>query len=114
MLEAELTIPGPDEPGPFSLADGGAATALLEGAGFVDVAVDRIDGARIVEEGRAEDELRVLLETGPLGSPYDAADEGLRQAAVDAVMAAIETYRDGDRWRLPGSALMLTARRPDT
>ena len=56
----------------------------------------------------------MLLETGPLGAPYEAADEGLRQAAVDAVMAAIETYCDGDRWRLPGSALLLTARRSAT
>jgi hypothetical protein len=49
---------------------------------------------------------------GPLGEAYGDADGAARQAAVDAVIAAIEPFRDGEGWRLPGAALNVTARRP--
>jgi hypothetical protein len=53
-----------------------------------------------------------LLEVGPLSEAYEAADEEGRQAAVDAVFAAIEPFRDGDGWRLPGAAHKVLAHRP--
>lgn len=40
-LGAELSLPGPDEPGPFSLADPERTTTLLETCGFGDVDVVR-------------------------------------------------------------------------
>jgi SAM-dependent methyltransferase len=112
VLQAELTIPGPNEPGPFSLADEAITTALLDGAGFSEVTIRPIDGSRLVTTATADDDVRMLLEVGPLGEAYRAADEGARQAAVDAILGAIEPYRDADGWRLPGSARLVTARRP--
>jgi hypothetical protein len=47
-----------------------------------------------------------------MGEAYEAADAATRQAAVDAVQTAIESYRDADGWRLPGAANVITARRP--
>jgi len=112
LLKAELTIPGPNEPGPFSLADRDRVTAVLNQAGFVDITVELVDGSRLITPATADDDVRTLLEVGPLGEAYDAADKLTRQAAVDAVVAAIEPYRDGDGWRLPGSALQVAAHRP--
>jgi SAM-dependent methyltransferase len=111
-LKAELTIPGPNEPGPFSLADGDRLTAALTEAGFVDIGVDRVEGSRQISTATAEDDVRSLLEVGPLAEAYAAADDGARQAAVDAVLAAFEPYREQDGWRLPGAALTVTAHRP--
>ena len=112
VLKAELTIPGPNEPGPFSLADHERVTTVLNDAGFVDVNIDNVDGSRLVTTATADDDVRTLIEVGPLGDAYSAADTTTRQAAVDAVVDAIEPYRDGDGWRLPGSALNVTGRRP--
>ena len=54
----------------------------------------------------------MLLEVGPLGEAYEAAEEATRQAAVDAVLTAVEPYRDDAGWRLPGAALNVTAHWP--
>jgi len=112
VLKAELTIPGPNEPGPFSLADPERIITLLTQAGFVDITVDPVKGARHFTAVTIDDDVRTLLEIGPLGEAYDAADDGTRQAAVDAVLAAIESYHEQDSWRLPGAALKVAAHRP--
>jgi SAM-dependent methyltransferase len=112
ILEAEMTMPGPGAPGPFSLADADGTKRLLEGSGFVDVVVTPVPGARVIPAGVAEEAVRTLLEIGPLGDYYDAASPAARTAAVEAVIAAIAPYADADGWRLPGAGLTLTARRP--
>ncbi|MGH9185134.1 MAG: class I SAM-dependent methyltransferase [Acidimicrobiales bacterium] len=112
VLKSELTIPGPDEPGPFSLSDPGRVIAVLTEAGFVDIAVDRVDGSRVITSATADTDVRALLEVGALGDAYSAADDSTRQGAVEAVLGAIEPYRDTDGWRLPGAALVVVAHRP--
>ena len=112
VLEADLTIPKPSEPGPFSLAEEGRIASLLHEAGFVDITLDVVTDSRIILSATANDEICTLLEVGPLGEAFDTADADTRQAAIDSVLGAIEPYRDGDAWRLPGSALKVTARRP--
>jgi SAM-dependent methyltransferase len=112
VLKAQLTIPGPNEPGPFSLADRDRVIAVLSQAGLRAVTVETVAGSRLITSAAADDEIRTLLEVGPLGEAYDVADATTRQAAVDAIVAAVEPYRDGDGWRLPGAALKVTARRP--
>lgn len=112
VLNAQLTIPGPNEPGPFSLADRDRVIAVLSGAGFLAVSVETVTGSRLITTASADDDVRALLEMGPLGEAYDAADSTTRQAAVDAVVTAVEPYREGGGWRLPGVALKVTARRP--
>lgn len=112
VLKADITPPAPGEPGPFSFGDPGVATAVLEKAGFEGIAVDRVEGARVIAKANATVEVTTLLEVGPLGEAYAAADDTTRQAAIDAVLLAIEPYRDGDDFRLPGVALKVTAHRP--
>jgi SAM-dependent methyltransferase len=112
VLKAQMTIPGPTEPGPFSLADPERITSLLGEAGFVDVTVEPVEGVRMFTPASVDDDVQMLLEVGPLGEDYEAADDASRAAAFDAILAAVESYRDGDNWRLPGAALKVTARRP--
>jgi SAM-dependent methyltransferase len=112
VLGAELSLPGPGEPGPFSLSEPGHVTGLLEGAGFDDVRVDEVEGAREISEEHADEDVRMLFEVGPLGDAYTAAEEPVRREAVDAVIAALEPHRDGAGWRLAGKGYAVTARRP--
>ena len=112
VLKADLTIPGPDEPGPFSLAEPHRVTAILTQAGFADIRISAVTGSRLITAATADDDVRILLEVGPLGEAYEAAEEATRQAAVDAVLTAVEPYRDDAGWRLPGAALNVTAHWP--
>lgn len=112
VLKAELTVPGADEPGPFSLADRDRVASVLSQAGLVDVGVELVEGSRLIGTTTADEDVRMLFEVGPLGEAYEVADEATRAAAVDAVITAVEPYRDGDGWRLPGVSLTVTARRP--
>jgi SAM-dependent methyltransferase len=109
VLGAELTLPGPDEPGPFSLADPTHVAALLTGAGFVDVTVEPVAGERRIRTATADDELRSLLEVGPLGDAYAQADEDARDAALTAVTGALEPFAGADGWSIPGLALRVVA-----
>jgi SAM-dependent methyltransferase len=110
VMKAELTIPGANEPGPFSLADVERVTEVLNEAGFADINVQTIQGSRLITTAIADGDVRTLLEVGPLSEAYETADNDTRQAAVDAVLAAIEPFRDPDGWRLPGAAHIVTAR----
>jgi SAM-dependent methyltransferase len=112
ILGADMTLPGPGEPGPFSLSDHDKTVALLEGAGFVEVAVTPVAGERFITAATSDNDVRTLLEVGPLGEAFEAADEPTRTAAVEAIVAALAPYRAVGGWRLPGAGLTLTARCP--
>jgi hypothetical protein len=55
----------------------------------------------VITAATANDDLRAMAEIGPLSEAYGNADTATRQAAVDAILAAIEPYRDSDGWRAP-------------
>jgi SAM-dependent methyltransferase len=111
VLNAELTLPEPGRPGPFSLDHADRIHEVLTAAGFVDTAVERIEGSRHITSETAGDNVTTLLAVGPLGNAYEAADERTRDLAVEAVVAALEPYHHDDGWDLPGVALKVTARR---
>lgn len=111
-LEAELTLPGPDEPGPFSLADPARAVPLLEGCGFVDVDTARHEHAWTFEAHTADGSIAQMLSVGPLGEAWASADAGARAAAVEAVLKGCDDHRDGEGWRLPATALTISASVP--
>lgn len=112
VLGAELALPGPGEPGPFSLAEPERITTLLSDAGFHDVTIAPVTSTRLIEEARGRDSVGAMLEVGPMGDAYAGASEDTRAAAVDAVVAAIEAFRVDGGWSLPGHALVIGARRP--
>lgn len=108
-LQAELTPPGPDEPGPFSLADPTRTVPLLESCGFRDVTVTEQPGAWTADGGSVADSIARALSVGPMGDAWRTADAAARAAAVDAVVSGFEDHRDGDGWRVPALALIVSA-----
>jgi SAM-dependent methyltransferase len=108
-LGAEIALPGPGEPGPFSLADPQRITTLLESSGFDDVDVVRCEHAWTLGPQGVVETVGQMLSVGPIGPAWSCADETARTAAVDAVLSGSEQYRDGAGWRLPAAALVATA-----
>ena len=108
-LQAELTVPGPDEPGPFSLADATKTISLLESAGLRDVSVTRQEGEWTANSVSAPDSIARVLSVGPMGEAWSEADADARSAALDAVLGGLEDHRDGDGWRVPAAALIISA-----
>ncbi|MEY2404668.1 MAG: hypothetical protein QOD38_2219, partial [Acidimicrobiaceae bacterium] len=96
----------------FSLAEPERINSVLTAAGFTDITVDVVAGSRLITSASADDDVRALLEVGPLGEAFGAADDEARQAAVAAVLAAVEPFREEQGWRLPGVAHNVLARRP--
>jgi ubiquinone/menaquinone biosynthesis C-methylase UbiE len=111
VLPAELAIPEPGAPGPFSLADPARTTAVLAAAGFIDVAIETIAGSRTVTDRSSDEDVRALLEVGALGEAFAAADEATQSDAIAAVVDAMGPFRTADGWQLPGLAHVVTARR---
>lgn len=108
-LHADVALPGPDEPGPFSLADPEQTARLLESCGFHDVDVVRSEQAWRLDPQTVASSIGQMLSVGARGQAWAVADEDARRAAVDAVAAGCEDYRDGAGWRLPATALVLSA-----
>lgn len=108
-LDAEPMLPGPHEPGPFSLADPVLTTSLLETCGFCDVEVARHEQAWTFDARTADESIAQLLSVGALAEAWASADDGTRAAAVEAVRSACEDYREADGWRLPATALTISA-----
>lgn len=108
-LGADLAVPGPDEPGPCSLADADRTTALLESCGFRDVAVARHEHAWTFDVGTADDAIAQMLSVGPLAEAWSGADREARAAALEVVRVACEEHRHGDRYNVPAAALTLSA-----
>jgi SAM-dependent methyltransferase len=112
-LGIELSPPAPGGPGPFSLSDPDSLVTLLQGAGLVDVGVERALGRLELHQRSVDFEVASLLGIGPLGKTFAAADDEVRAAAVAAVLAASEPHRTAEGWELPGCALVATGVRPD-
>ena len=55
VLKTELSIPGPHEPGPFSLAEVERVSEVLDQAGFTDISAEHINGSRLITSGTAGD-----------------------------------------------------------
>jgi len=111
ILGLERPAPAdPNAPGPFSMADPQATEALFTGAGFADVVLESIEAPFLFEGDGAAAVARVLS-AGPLGGAMLAAEESRRRAAVDGVLAALETYRGASGLEVPAASWCITARR---
>ena len=74
-LGVELPPPSLDGPGPFSLSDPDSLVTLLQGAGLVDVGVERTLGRLELHTDSAAFEVASMLRIGPLGDAFTGADE---------------------------------------
>lgn len=99
--------PGPDAPGPFSLADPDKLTTSLETAGFNAVQIDPID--EVLNLGPPEGALDFLKRMGPAAAPLQEASEADAQAAINAIRNVLSTYlSDGSVW-MPGAVWVARA-----
>ena len=81
-----MPLPGPDEPGPFSLADPVRIESILGSAGFTSIEVEPHNDVVVYAEDQIPEQVDVSMKVG-------ATREALREAPsgkVDEVRAAIE------------------------
>jgi SAM-dependent methyltransferase len=103
----------PHAPGPMAMRDPDYVQRVLGGAGFTDIAVEPTRFHVIGKSAASEAEHAGAL--GPSGRLLDEkeADEATRRAVVKETEAAFVAYAGGQgEIRLPGTFLLLRARRP--
>lgn len=107
-LGAPPAMPGPDAPGPFSLAAPDRVRAVLSGAGFADVEIAAHDDPLQLAEAELEAFASFTLEAG-------AAREALREhpdraSVARAVLAALRERAEGGTVTLGAAAWIVHAR----
>jgi len=88
-------LPGPEEPGPFSLAEPDRVRAVLEGAGFVSVDVASRSDTFAIEEPRIEVFARSAMQVGALREALKDADDETRSRSLAAIEEAIRSRLAG-------------------
>ena len=89
----------------FQLGTGASLEAAFEGAGFADVASDRL--ATLMHYRSAEDALGAAFAGGPVALAYSRFDEPTRTEAHAEYLASIDLYRDGDGYLIPGEFVVV-------
>lgn len=101
---------GEGGPSPLALGAPGLIERLVADAGFADVTLHRFTATHEVVD--PEEEWRRLTGEGAFARRLALLDDAGRATAHDAVRAAIESMRDGDRIVVSSEALIVTARNP--
>ncbi len=104
----DMPGPTPGAPGPFGLSDPERVRSLLEGAGFVDVAVDGHEAGMWFGTDAADAHRFVL---GQLGWMLEGLDDDGRARASDALMATLQAHETADGVVFGSAAWLTTATR---
>jgi SAM-dependent methyltransferase len=112
VLESSMPLPParPGGPGMFSLAEPRVVEELLSGAGLEPRAIDEIPVEWSYADFAAYWRSAVAV-NGALTRLLPTLSEAERDDLAAAVRAAIEPFRDGEGYRLPGLALGVAASR---
>jgi SAM-dependent methyltransferase len=100
--------PAPGEPGPFGLADAARIRALLDSAGFSEIAVEPHD-TTVRHAGDIAAVARSLSEFGPASRLIQEADEATRAAIVADLEKAVAPLHDGSGLDLAAAAWLVAA-----
>jgi SAM-dependent methyltransferase len=103
-------MPGPGEPGPFSLADGEHLRSLLSGAGFVDIEITPHAEVIVLPEDRVESIVELSQSVGPVREALLEADDDLRARVLDGVRDALAAKVTNGELRLSAAAHVVSAR----
>jgi ubiquinone/menaquinone biosynthesis C-methylase UbiE len=96
----------PDEPGQFGFADPNRVRAILEAAGWTNVAIEPLD----VECTLPASELDAYVtKLGPLGRVLGDVDERTRAQLLDEVRAAFAPYVHGTEVRFDAACWLISA-----
>jgi hypothetical protein len=85
---------------------------LLAQAGFVDVAIDPLNGVIALSRGGLDEAVESAVEIGPLSRLLKEAPEDVRGRAVAAVREALAKHLTADGVVLPAACWLITARNP--
>jgi SAM-dependent methyltransferase len=103
-------MPGPGEPGPFSLAEPGRIEELLAGAGFADVEVDTVDETIVLPADDIGSLVDLSSRVGPVREALRTADAATSERILAAVRDAIDAKVADGEVRLTAGAFVARAR----
>jgi SAM-dependent methyltransferase len=105
----ETEAPAAGAPGPFAFADAERVTGILTDAGFHAVKLDPLDvQVRCGED--LDDALELVAQTGPASRVLSTLSPGPRQAALEAIRAALRPAQTSEGVMLGAGAWLVTAR----
>ena len=84
----------------FQLGTKESLARSFEQAGFVDVRFERVEVS--LEYASGDEALTAAFKGGPVALAYSRFDEPTRKAVHEEYLASIESYRDGEAYRIPG------------
>jgi SAM-dependent methyltransferase len=101
-------MPGPAEPGPFSLADPGRVRAVLEAAGFGSVAIVPHADQVVISEDRIPEVALTSVRVGGVREALRDADQQTRERAVAAIEEAMRARLQDGEVRASRGVLLVT------
>jgi SAM-dependent methyltransferase len=104
-----VPTPAPGAPGPFGLADPRRVTAVLEAAGYRDVAVEPYR-VRLRCGEDLDDALESVVRLGPTSRLLEALPSEAQQAAIGAVREALRPFQTPEGVLLGSASWLVTAR----
>jgi len=101
-------MPGPDEPGPFSLADRDRVRAVLDAAGFGSVAIAPHADDVVIGEDRIPEVAQTTVRVGGVREALKDADDQTRQRALAAIEDALGARVQDGEVRASRAVLLVT------
>lgn len=101
-------MPGPGEPGPFSLADPGRVRAVLDAAGCHTVAIMPHADHVVISEDRIPEAALTSLRVGGVREALKDADDHTRQRALAAIEEALRGRVQDGQVRASRGVLLVT------
>ena len=105
-------MPGPGEPGPFSMTDPVAVTTMLTAAGWQDVVVEPVEHTIDLPEDEVASIVAMARSIGPVRMALQTADDETSAAIIEAVVAALRDMVVDGRLRLHAAVNLVTATWP--
>jgi len=101
-------MPGPDEPGPFSLADRDRVRGVLDAAGFGSIAIAPHADYVAIGEDRIPEVAQTTVRVGGVREALKDADDQTRQRALAAIEDALGARVQDGEVRASRAVLLVT------
>jgi SAM-dependent methyltransferase len=106
-LLPDLPTRGPDEPGPFALADPDRLTGILRDAGWAGIDLRATDTPCVMPEAEL---VTYFTRFSAVGQAFPGLDEETRAAVIETVRPAYDPFVDGAEVRFTAACWLVTAR----
>lgn len=108
-LGATPQMPGPEEPGPFALAEPERVRSILEGAGFSSVEVVPRNDFAVTKEADIPQVARMSTRVGAVRALLQDADETTARRAIDAIEEAMRARVEGGEMKAKRGVNLVSA-----